>query len=330
MHAPVSGAAADGEGESRVILQARVLLFAMTVGVLAGAAEPPLARLDVSPAAAEAPVEAAPDPDSAGAAPKPRSVAPAGSLPWVELDPGDDLPYGRAMPRPTPDLTVSPTYPSRTRAPLVTNGPRSRPAVAITVDDGHSPVAVEAILEVFLERAVNATWFPVGAFAVNQPALWHRIAGLGFEIANHTWSHPDLTQLGASAIEGEIRRGRAAIEQATGRPVAPFLRPPGGAWNEAVLAAAGRRGEAFVVTWDVTSGDTGRGPVGQVVENALSGRAGTILLFHANDRGDKLRTAEALAIVIDAYRARGFELVTLGQLLGVPGPVPFPGPAPDP
>jgi peptidoglycan/xylan/chitin deacetylase (PgdA/CDA1 family) len=259
---------------------------------------------------------------------------PLENVPWVDPDSLDvpaplATPTPTPRPRPTPDLTVSPSYAARSAAPLATHGSRSRPAVAITVDDALSPAAIEAILAVFLDRGVNATWFPVGSAVGLQPGLWRRIAGLGFEIGNHTWSHPDLTRLTQAAIESQVERARSAIRLTTGRPAAPFLRPPGGAWNKTVLAAAGRLGLAYVVTWDVTSGDTGRGSADEVVRNATRGGAGTILLFHANDPAEDLRTAAAMAIVIDWYRDRGFELVTLGQLLRVPGPVPFPAEPPS-
>ena len=319
-------------------IRARVGSLAIVVALLAAASAssapegllvPPASPLPITAPAAARGSPAPGGEASASGGVAPGSRQPLGPVPWVDPDTLPDptpvpSPTPTPTPRPTPDLTTSASFRARSAAALATHGSRARPTVAITVDDALSPAAIEAILAVFLDRGVNATWFPIGSAVAAHADLWRRIAGLGFEIGDHTWSHPDLTRLTLAAAESEIERGRSAIRAATGRPAAPFLRPPYGAWNQTVLAAAGRLGLADVVTWDVTSGDTGRGPVEQVVQNATRGRAGTILLFHANDPAEDLRTAAALPIVIDWYRDRGFELVTLGQLLGVRGPVPFP------
>jgi hypothetical protein len=78
------------------------------------------------------------------------------------------------------------------------------------------------------------------------------------------------------------------------------------------------------VLWDVTSGDTSRMPlranVDYLVRSALRGKDGDVLLLHAN----LPYTTEALPRIIAGYRARGFDFVTVGQLYGVSGPVPFP------
>ena len=228
------------------------------------------------------------------------------------------------VPLPTPDLAVAPRLAARDAAPLVSSGPRDRPRVAITIDDTFRPASIRADFGFFMRERVNVTWFPIGVTLAGNAAIWREIADAGFPIANHTWSHSDLTRLTQAQIEWEINTQAAAVERITGRPGVPLLRPMGGSWNGNVLRAAGATGQAAVVLWDATSGDTGRGPVEEVIANAMRARNGSIVLFHANQE----RSDIAIQQVVHDLRAKGFELVTLGQLLGLPGPVPFPPVAP--
>jgi peptidoglycan/xylan/chitin deacetylase (PgdA/CDA1 family) len=190
----------------------------------------------------------------------------------------------------------------------------------LTIDDCNSSSVVQAYLDLFARERVNATFFPIGSVVAANPSLWRRVASSGFPVANHSWSHPNLTNLSQAAIETEIRRAGSAIQAATGRAPLAVMRPPGGSWNQTVLRAAARTGQAYVVLWDVSAGDTGRGTTAQVAANAMRGTSGSIILFHANET----RSVEAMALVIDHYRSEGYGFVTLGQLLGLSGPVPYP------
>ena len=212
--------------------------------------------------------------------------------------------------------------PSGPAAPLYAHGSRARPAIALTVDDCGSLSATLALLAVFERERVAATWFPSGTNAVQQPALWRQIAAVGFPIANHTWSHADLTGLTYGQAVEQIRRDSQAVSALIGGPLLPVLRPPYGSWDRTVLVAAAAAGQRAVVLWDTTFGDTGRGGVDQLIANAERGTNGSIVLMHANAG----LTQQALPAVIASYRARGFTFVTVGQLLGIPGPAPFTSP----
>ena len=76
--------------------------------------------------------------------------------------------------------------------------------------------------------------------------------------------------------------------------------------------------------WNATTGDAaampGRSNVDDLVRNATRGTSGAIILMHANLPYTQL----ALPRIIAYYRARGYAFVTLGQMFGVPGPVPYP------
>ena len=100
----------------------------------------------------------------------------------------------------------------------------------------------------------------------------------------------------------------------------PVMRPPGGEFDDATLAAASSAGEPTIVLWDVDASDwTGIG-FRRIRANALGGTKGSIVVLHTSSMG----TVRALPGIIRGYRKRGFEFVTIGQLLGIAGPVPYP------
>jgi peptidoglycan-N-acetylglucosamine deacetylase len=247
--------------------------------------------------------------------------------PWPSSAQGTSL---TASPYPSASPSAEPSHPSTglpsgaVLAPLLRHGSPIHPVIAITIDDGFSSQAVLADLAI-LERAhVNATWFPIGRVVARAPAIWRMVAAGGFPIGNHTYDHTLLARHSYAQILADIERDNAVVSKIIGRPLVPFLRPPGGSWARVVLAAAAAAGERAVVLWSATTADTApmpsRSRVDLLVRNATKAGNGGIILMHANLPFTQL----ALPRIIAYYRSRGFEFVTLGQLFHVPGPVPFP------
>ena len=105
----------------------------------------------------------------------------------------------------------------------------------------------------------------------------------------------------------------------------PVMRPPGGLFDDATRAAAAAVGEPTIVLWDVDTSDwTGIG-ARRIRANALDGSKGSIVVMHTSS----MSTVRALPGIIRGYRKRGFEFVTIGQLLGIAGPVPYPADEPE-
>lgn len=266
---------------------------------------------------------------------------PAGALPTLAPSPSvrsTDTPSPRPRitmsptlsPSPSPTLTPHPTpgptpsrQPAIEAAPLFYNGSRGLKVVALTIDDCYSSSAVLADLAILEREHVNATWFPIGKNVVANPDVWRKVASAGFPVANHTWDHADLTRYTYAQVVDSIEHDTRAVSAIIGEPLLPVVRPMGGLWNQKVLEAAAAADQQAVVLWDTTSGDSarlpGRADIDLLVRNATRGTSGSIVLMHAN----LPYTQQALPRIIAAYRARGFTFVTVGQLLGIRGPVPF-------
>ena len=102
----------------------------------------------------------------------------------------------------------------------------------------------EAVMALFAEANVKATFFTLGWVANRYPALVRRIAEAGHEVASHGWDHERVFRMTPEQFEGDLKHARAAIEDAAGQAVTGYrapsfsidMRTP---WAHAILADAG-------------------------------------------------------------------------------------------
>ena len=78
------------------------------------------------------------------------------------------------------------------------------------------------------------------------------------QLANHTWSHPDLTTLPVPRIMDEISRNDNFLRNTYGADARPFLRPPYGGHNSTVDAVAAGLGYTVMTLWSGDLGDAKR------------------------------------------------------------------------
>lgn len=185
--------------------------------------------------------------------------------------------------------------------------PSGEKVVALTFDDGPGP-RTRALLDILSQRDVPATFFVLGDSVLNHPGHARAIAQAGHDLANHTWSHPRLTELSRERVWWEVAACAAAIE-AVGGQARPYLRPPYGSRDEQLLDVAEELGYVLVM-WDVDSRDWELTDADQVLERALARvRPGSIVLFHDRPKV----TLKVLPRFIDALQAQGYRFVLLSQ-----------------
>jgi peptidoglycan/xylan/chitin deacetylase (PgdA/CDA1 family) len=204
-------------------------------------------------------------------------------------------------------------------APVAAHGSRDRKVVALTFDDGYNPANTLKILDILRHAKVNATFFVTGRAVELFPAVWREVSGAGFPIADHTYDHHHLDGLCYSTQVLELTRQADAVRDALGHDPVPLMRPPFGTRDANTPLAATAAGDEAVVLWDVDTRDWSGLTAWGVTKRALAGGKGSIVLMHTL----YAPTAAALPRIIVGYRARGFRFVTVGELLGVAGPVPF-------
>jgi len=270
--------------------------------------------------------------------PAPAGVALGAPEPALEPAAPDDTQPGTLQVRPVARIVPEPLTPRRaggptescehgpswvTPAAVVYHGPRDEKVVALTFDDGWGDRTLRKILRVLRQKHVNATFFPVGQAVRLNPETWRRIAAAGFPIADHTFDHGILAGLCYAEQRLELARARRTYMKVLDVTSLPVMRPPGGRFDDATRAAATSAGEPTIVLWDVDARDwTGIG-FRRIRANALAGTKGSIVVLHTSS----LSTVRALPGIIRGYRKRGFEFVTIGQLLGIAGPIPYPATA---
>lgn len=187
---------------------------------------------------------------------------------------------------------------------------RAPMAVALTFDDGPWPGATRRILAILHRFDVRATFFMVGTQVVANPNIVRNVVAAGHEIADHSYDHPDsFADLADEQVVSEIGDASAALADLGVSPTS--FRPPGGSYDDAVVASARSQGMRTVL-WDVDPRDWVSGvPAKVIVSRVLRGvRPGSIVLLH-DGGGDARHTIKALPDLIRALRQRGYTFVTI-------------------
>lgn len=192
------------------------------------------------------------------------------------------------------------------------------PYVALTFDDGPHGENTPRLLDMLKQRHIKATFFVVGQCAQEFPQIMKRIVAEGHEVANHSWSHPQLTKMAEGSVTEQLQKTHDVILQTTG--VAPkLMRPPYGAFSANQRSWANAKWGYKTILWDVD-------PLDWKVRNAEHVKteilrhtvAGSIILSHDIHK----TTVDAMPDVIDGLIGRGFQFVTVSELLAMDKPVP--------
>jgi len=181
------------------------------------------------------------------------------------------------------------------------DGPK---VIALTIDDGPSPVYTPQVLRVLEKYGVRATFSMVGENVSYYPAIAREVADAGHTIINHTWDHARLTALSASRQQAEIALATDAIHAATG--VHPrMFRAPYGAWSREALAYCARM-RLTPLDWSVDPRDWSRPGVSEIVSTIMrTTRSGSIILEH-DGGGNRAQTVAALKIVLPRLIGEGY------------------------
>lgn len=179
--------------------------------------------------------------------------------------------------------------------------------VALTFDDGPKPETTPKVLETLAQANVRATFFMLGQQVNAFPDTARQVADAGHELANHSYSHPDLATLSADKVKEQINQTQAAIFKATG--VLPtYVRPPYGSFTYDTAVAIGLP----IVNWSVDSLDWKDKDV-KALLNRVESQTGSqsIILMH----DIQPTTVKALPKVIENLKAKGYQFVTVSEML---------------
>lgn len=221
-----------------------------------------------------------------------------------------DTPTARA----NADTDATHTDAGESGVEVIRHVPTKDKMVALTFDDGPSDTFTPQILELLKDYHAKATFFVIGSRIERYPHLIRGELALHNEIANHSYSHILLQGVSALAVYDELSKEQHAMMVVTGHEASHLFRPPRGRFGRSVLDAARESGYKIVL-WSVDSRDWDNPGTAYIVRHVLKNtKSGDILLFH-DQGGNRQQTVSALRAIIPELEHRGFQFVTVTELL---------------
>jgi len=188
-----------------------------------------------------------------------------------------------------------------------------RKVLALTFDISWGDTRAEPILQVLKDKGVKkATFFLSSPWSRNHPDIVRKIVEAGYEIGSHGHKHVNYSRLSDEEIRTQIQTAHEILTELTGTPPR-LIRMPNGDFDKRVLRIA-RELNYTVIQWDTDSLDWKNPGVDRIIDRVVRrAHEGDIILMHASDSCKQ--THLALPAIIDQLRAKGYEFVTVGELL---------------
>lgn len=186
----------------------------------------------------------------------------------------------------------------------------NKPMIAITYDDGPSIYTPE-ILDALKENNSVATFFVLGQSVYHNGELLNRMIAEGNQIGNHTYNHKNITTISDEELYLQVQGTDDLLYIYTGY-TPTVMRPPFGSTNEHVNKQISKP----IIHWSIDTRDWENQNVEMITQSILENvKDGDIILMH--DLFDS--TAEASQIVIHELVNRGYQLVTIDELVEYKG-----------
>ncbi|NEW09624.1 polysaccharide deacetylase family sporulation protein PdaB [Paenibacillus sp. SYP-B3998] len=185
--------------------------------------------------------------------------------------------------------------------------------IALTFDISWGDKRTEPILKVLKEKGVKgATFFLSSPWSKSHPEIVDHIKKDGFEIGSHGNKHDNYSTFNEDEIRKQISTAHGILTELVGKEP-NLIRMPNGDFDKRVLRIAGELGYS-VVQWDTDSLDWMNIGVDKIIDRVVTkAHPGDIVLMHASDSCQQ--THEALPVIIDQLRAKGYEFVTVSELI---------------
>ena len=196
------------------------------------------------------------------------------------------------------------------RLPIYCVGTEEK-SVAISFDAAWGADKTEKILSTLETFDVKANFFVVGFWAEKYPEMLKKLADSGrIEIGTHSNTHPHTPKLTRSQMQLELTNSCNIIESVTGKRPELF-RPPFGDYNDSLIDVCDEM-KLYPIQWDVDSLDWKGLKAEEMATRVLSQvKSGSIVLMH----NDGEHTVEALPLIIEGLKAKGYTIKTIGELI---------------
>ena len=194
-------------------------------------------------------------------------------------------------------------------------GDEQEKKIYLTFDAGYENGYTEIILDILKKTDVKATFFLVGHYLKTQPELVSRMANEGHIVANHTYSHPDMSEISdKEAFRKELSQVETLYNTITTKQMLKLYRPPQGKFSVENLKMAQEMGYTTIfwslayLDWDNTSQPD---PTESIKKLNSRIHNGAIVLLHSTSKTN----SEILETLINDWKEQGYTFGTLDEFL---------------
>ncbi|HVM75139.1 MAG TPA: glycosyltransferase [Candidatus Saccharimonadales bacterium] len=225
------------------------------------------------------------------------------------------------------DLITEETFTAIPRSYDIDQIGASKKKIVLSFDDGPDRRWTPRILEVLKEKKVPAVFFVIGEEGNQSPDLLKREYTEGHEIGNHTFTHPKFDEVSHTQLKWELNLTQRLIEATVGVKSILF-RPPYGIdhqpeYAEEIAQLPYPQDLGYIIVGQMIDPDDWRmtelqkqRPAREIADDVLrQANKGNVVLLH-DGGGEREQTVVALPLIIDGLRAKGYELVSVSDLLG--------------
>jgi cellulose synthase/poly-beta-1,6-N-acetylglucosamine synthase-like glycosyltransferase/peptidoglycan/xylan/chitin deacetylase (PgdA/CDA1 family)/spore germination protein YaaH len=204
--------------------------------------------------------------------------------------------------------------------------------VALSFDDGPDPKWTPKILDVLRNKGVKGAFLMIGDEAAQNVGIMKRVVREGHEIGNHTYTHPDISEISNRQLDLEIKLTERLFASKLGiQPL--YFRPPYDIDEEpdtddqAAPVERIQQDGYTIIGSKLDTNDWNEHPhksPAEITQSILDQLEimkvkpqfrGSIILLH-DGGGDRSATVAALPMLIDTLRAHGYSIVPVSTLMG--------------
>jgi len=204
--------------------------------------------------------------------------------------------------------------------------------VALSFDDGPDPKWTPKVLDVLRDKGVKGTFMMIGNEAQENVSLMKRVVREGHEIGNHTYTHPDISEISKRQLDIEVKvterlfASKLGIQPLYFRPPYDIDEDPDTDDQAAPVERIQQDGYTIVGSkldtndWNENPRKTPAEMTQSILEQLETMKTkpqfrGSVILLH-DGGGDRSATVAALPMLIDTLRAHGYTIVPVSSLLG--------------
>ena len=191
---------------------------------------------------------------------------------------------------------------------------KKKKVLYLTFDAGYENGHMPAILDALKKHQVTATFFVVGTYIESEPELIQRMVDEGHTVGNHTWHHPDMSQISSlETFQKELGDVENAYKEVTGQDMTKYYRPPQGKYSTSNLQMAKELGyKSFFWSLAYVDWYQDNQPSKEEAFEKLLGRIhpGAIVLLHSTSKTN----ADILDELLTKWEEMGYQIRPLEEL----------------